>query len=195
MKPSVLAALAGLGLIALVIIGLSQTHVSDRAPGNAAPSAAVVGAAFAGSPPVLAALHGQANELLPGSTQTIRARLAQLRGYPVIINKWASWCPPCRGEFPLLQRAAVRLGRRVAFVGIDVTDNSGDARSFLRSFPVTYPSYSDPSAHLSIALGAGLANPTTVFLDRNGRTTFLKQGAFRDQAELDQDIERYLLRA
>ena len=103
-------------------------------------------ARLAGSPAPLAALHAQASELLPGDARALHARLSALRGYPVVINKWASWCEPCRAEFGVFQRASVSLGREVAFIGIDSGDTSrAEARAFLRTFPLSYPSYYDQS--------------------------------------------------
>ena len=67
---------------------------------------------LAGSPAPLAALHAQADELLPGGAGALRARLASLHGYPVVINKWASWCTPCQAERGVFEHASVALGRR-----------------------------------------------------------------------------------
>ena len=91
----------------------------------------------------------------PAGLGALRARLAALRGHPVVINKWASWCAPCRAEFGAFQRASVTQGREVAFIGIDSGDTSrADALAFLRSFPVSYPSYYDQSGQ------AGTRSPT-----------------------------------
>ncbi len=122
-----------------------------------------------------------------------RRELAKLRGYPVVINKWGSWCGPCRFEFPYLQEAAVRFGRRVAFLGLDGEDNPGDARAFLRRFPVTYPSYQDPSQDLARSLHAPIGYPETVFLDRQGHMNFIHQGAYPNQAAVLTDVSRYAL--
>src|ERR671936_853689 len=70
--------------------------------------------------------------LLGGGAAAFRARLRGLRGHPVVVNKWASWCGPCRSEFPYFQRLGVELGRRVAFLGVDGNDNDSDSRRFLR---------------------------------------------------------------
>ena len=77
------------------------------------------------SPPALAALHAQANEIVAGGLPALRARLAALHGTPVVINKWASWCEPCREEFGVFQRVSVSRGRQVAFLGIDSEDTAG----------------------------------------------------------------------
>ena len=100
----------------------------------------VAAAALAGSPQPLDALHQQAGKLLAESA-SLPAELRALRGYPVVINAWASWCGPCRSEFPLFASASVRYGRKVAFLGFDANDSPVDARSFLAAHPVSYPSY------------------------------------------------------
>lgn len=160
---------------------------------SAAPSPSDVRAAFAGSPAPLAALHGQANELIASNPTSFRAQLAALHGYPVVINKWASWCGPCRQEFPSFQRAAVSFGRQVAFLGLDSFDNNGNARTFLRDFPVTYPSFEDGNDRIANALHAGAFFPTTLFLDGNGKLAFLHQGPYTTAAALETDIRRYAL--
>jgi len=166
-----------------------------HAPASSAPSPAAVRAAFAGSPPALAALHASANRLVGGGVPALDKVLGTLRGYPLVINKWGSWCGPCRFEFPYLQQAAVRFGRRVGFLGIDGADNSGDARNFLRRYPVTYPSYADPHEDMARSLHVPNGYPETVFLDRQGRVNYIHQGAYPSLATLITDIQRYALAA
>jgi len=160
-------------------------------PPSRAPAPAVLRAGLAGSPPALASLHSQRNELLGGGQRAFKARLTALRGAPVVINVWASWCIPCRAEFPLFQVASVRLGRHVAFLGVDTMDNAADARAFLSKFPVSYPSYQDPSGSIARSLAPTEGVPTTVFLDRAGRVTYFHQGAYRSEPDLVGDIRRY----
>jgi cytochrome c biogenesis protein CcmG/thiol:disulfide interchange protein DsbE len=149
--------------------------------------------ALAGAPPPLAGLHAQANELLGGGVEAYERRIASLRGYPVVVNVWASWCGPCRFEFPSFQRLSARYGKRVAFLGIDSEDSEAAAETFLREEPVPYPSYSDPDEEIKESLGATFGLPDTAFYDRQGELVFLKQGPYDDQAELRADIERCAL--
>src|SRR6187200_3336231 len=87
--------------------------------------------ALAGAPKPLAELYYQANQLLPGGTSAFEQRLADLKGHPVVVNKWASWCGPCRLEFPWFQDLSAKLGKRVAFVGVDSDDSTAAAKTFL----------------------------------------------------------------
>jgi len=149
--------------------------------------------ALAGSPPALAALHRQANDVLPGERDAYEARLAKLRGYPAVVNVWASWCGPCRFEFPRLQQAAAAYGKRVAFLGVDSDDSDAAARTFLEEAPVPYPSYADPHKEIAESLGASHGFPDTAFYDRSGRLAYLKQGPYVKDSELRADIRRYAL--
>lgn len=149
--------------------------------------------ALAGSPAPLAALHRQANNLLSGGQNAYEGRIAALRGYPAVVNIWASWCGPCRFEFPHFQQAAADYGKRVAFLGIDSEDSDDAASTFLTEAPVPYPSYTDPDKEIADGIGASLGLPDTAFYDRRGKLVYLKQGPYDDEAELRADIERYAL--
>lgn len=151
--------------------------------------------ALAGSPAPLAALHDQANRLLPGGAGAYEKRIAALRGYPVAVNVWASWCGPCRFEFPVFQRVAAEYGRRVAFLGVDSQDSGDAARTFLAEAPVPYPSYTDPHQQIAESIGASLGLPDTAFYDRRGKLVYLKQGPYANRAALRADVERYALGA
>jgi cytochrome c biogenesis protein CcmG/thiol:disulfide interchange protein DsbE len=188
-----LLSLAGLALVAVaVVVGLSQAPKTDTSPKRTAFSLAQAQKDLAGSPAPLAALHAQSAQLLDGGKSDVTGRLKALRGTPVVVNKWASWCGPCRAEFPFFQQAGVTYGKQIAFVGLNSGDNTGDATSFLKRFPVPYPSYQDPRERVAAALGASTAYPITIFFDASGKQVYLHQGGYPTQAKLDEDLQRYL---
>jgi thiol-disulfide isomerase/thioredoxin len=171
-------------LLGLLICGCGSEGSASAPPDYAK--------ALRGSPAPLAALHAEGGELLDGGSEAFEGRLAELRGYPVVVNVWGSWCGPCRFEFPALQRASARYGKRVAFVGIDSQDNDDAAARFLEENPVPYPSYRDPDKDLADDVGA-FALPATAYYDRDGELAFIKQGAYKDDEALRADIERCAL--
>lgn len=169
---------------------LAGCSSNDAMPENAARPAADM-RALAGAPAPLAALHEQANELLDGGTSAFEKRLKGLRGYPVVVNKWASWCGPCRGEFPYFQRLGVERGKAIAFLGVNAADNDGDASDFLATEPLTFPSYKDPDEKISAELNGVQATPVTAFYDAKGDLVYTHQGAYLNEEKLAQDIRRY----
>jgi cytochrome c biogenesis protein CcmG/thiol:disulfide interchange protein DsbE len=182
-------ALFACALAALAAAGCGSSGSSDF--GGTHPD---YGTALSGSPAPLAALHRQANELLPGGTDAYEKRIAALKGYPVVANIWASWCGPCRFEFPTLQKLAARYGKRIAFIGVNSQDSGGHAAAFLAEAPVPYPSYTDPGKGLIESLGGLGGLPDTAFYDRDGKLVYLKQGPYVDDSELEVDIRRYALK-
>jgi cytochrome c biogenesis protein CcmG/thiol:disulfide interchange protein DsbE len=149
--------------------------------------------ALAGSPAPLAALHAEADRLLPGGADAFERRIAALKGYPVVVNMWASWCGPCRFEFPTLQKLSARYGKRVAFLGVNSQDSNDAASTFLEEAPVPYPSYTDPGTGLIESLGGRGGLPDTAFYDRSGKLVYLKQGPYTETKDLEADVQRYAL--
>lgn len=189
--PARLRPLPALALLALAIIfagGCGGSTGGDY--GGAHPDYAK---ALAGSPAPLAALHKQANQLLDGGTSAYEKRIEALHGYPVVSNIWASWCVPCRQEFPVLQQLSARYGKKVAFLGVNSEDSNDAAATFLKEVPVPYPSYSDPDKHIWDAIGGIGGFPNTAFYDRSGEEVFVHPGPYRDEAEFAADIRRYAL--
>jgi cytochrome c biogenesis protein CcmG, thiol:disulfide interchange protein DsbE len=188
-------ALIALAVIAAVVVGLAQAGGGGDAA--EAPEAAPFRLEAAlkrlrGAPPALAALHRQANALLSGGKPALERRLRALRGHPVVVNKWASWCTPCRAEFPIFQQVATDRGRRVAFLGLDAQDKAPAARRFLAQRPLPYPSLQDPDQSLSRTLKAPDVAPVTVFLDAKGHTAFIHSGQYTSVKQLAADVDRYL---
>jgi cytochrome c biogenesis protein CcmG/thiol:disulfide interchange protein DsbE len=192
----VLIAAGGAALLAVLAVGLVQLVGSSPAPTAPAKlTLAQMRSRLSGSPAPLAALHAQAGELLSGDVRAVQSRVSALRGHAVVINKWASWCIPCRSELGAFQRASLSQGRQVAFLGIDSADTSrADALAFMRAYPVSYPSYYDKSGAVGSAITDSTFTPVTVFLDARGRQ-YIHQGPYPNQAKLERDVRRYALDA
>lgn len=130
---------------------------------------------------------------LDGGPDAFKARLAALRGSPIVVNQWASWCPSCRYEFPFFQRLAERYRGRVAFLGVDSQDSRDAARKFLREFPAPFPHYFDPDVKIARLFRGGRAWPVTAFYDSTGKLTRTHIGAYASQARLDRDVKAFAL--
>ncbi len=180
-------------VLALALIALAGGGCGSSGGGDLGGKPPDYERVLAGSPPPLAALHEQANELLPGGIEAYEERIAALKGYPVVANVWASWCGPCRYEFPTLQKLSARYGKRVAFIGVNSEDDAGAAKTFLEEEPVPYPSYTDSDKKVLDSLGGRGGLPDTAFYDREGELVYLKQGPYTEDAELEADVRRYAL--
>lgn len=97
-----------------------------------------------------------------------RLRLASLRGKVVVINFWASDCVPCKQEMPRVEAASKRWSKQAVVVGVDVLDNRGAARAFMRRYGATYPVVFDPDGTVAGDYGV-YGTPMTYFVDRRGR--------------------------
>jgi thiol-disulfide isomerase/thioredoxin len=119
--------------------------------------------------------------LPPFDVATFNTLLTQLRGTPVVVNIWGSWCAPCRAEAPDLRDAATRYGDRVQFLGIDTQDNRAGAVPFVRGAGWTYPSVFDPGGAIQTSLGLG-GTPDTIFYSASGQVVTTVYGPIsRDQ--------------
>jgi cytochrome c biogenesis protein CcmG, thiol:disulfide interchange protein DsbE len=181
-----------LALVAVVVIGLRQASGSKSEEKTPPFDLNASLRTLQGAPQPLAELYAQSNQLLDGGTKAFDARLDQLKGRPVVVNKWASWCGPCRAEFPYLQQQATKQGKRIAFVGVNAGDKAPAAKRFLAKYPLPYPSYEDPKERIAQQLKAGKYYPITVFLDAQGKTAFIHPGEYKSEAQLAADIDKYL---
>jgi cytochrome c biogenesis protein CcmG, thiol:disulfide interchange protein DsbE len=139
-------ALAGVaGLLALLVWGLGhQGH---------APRVGAVAPAF-----TLNRLDG------PG-----KVSLAAYRGHPVVLNFWASWCQPCKGEARVLERDWAQYRNRVVFLGIDYHDLASDARHFVDVHGLTFPMLDDGSGNVTHGKYGVSQVPETYVVSREGR--------------------------
>ena len=182
---------------AAIGIGLSQATSDDGAQDDTralTASAAEQQAQLSGAPAPLAALHADASRLLPGAKRGLAQQLDKLGGHPAVVNVWASWCGPCVEEAPIIQRVALQRGKQVAFLGVNLRDSVDGAKSFLRRYPVSFPSIEDPDGEIYNDYRL-VGQPATAFYDASGERTFIHQGPYRSVEDLDADIRRYALGA
>jgi len=139
-------------------------------------------------------LKSEANQIVGGGTAAFKRQLAVLKGTPVVVNQWASWCGPCKYEFPFFARLAARYRGRVAFLGVDSNDNRGSAADFLKQHPTPYPHFFDPTAAIARLIKGGLAWPTTSFYNAAGKLTATHPGGYATEAKLEEDLRAHALR-
>ena len=177
--------------VAFAVVVLALPACGSGSGGDYGGKAPDYAKALAGAPRPLAKLYDQADQLLPGGADAFQQRLAELRGHPVVVNKWAAWCGPCREEMPWLQREAHRRGKRIAFIGVDSRDSDAAAKEFLNEFPVPYPSYTDPDQDIALLIDATIGTPATAIYDSSGKQVHVQQGEYASQDALAADIQRY----
>jgi thiol-disulfide isomerase/thioredoxin len=147
---------------------------------------------------------GQAGwQVIPASEREAGANLAgtglqgesidlqSMKGAPVVLNFWASWCGPCHAEQPELERAATATrSQGVRFLGVNIKDAKASARSFLDDNKVSYPSLFDPALEQSVTYGVLPSTlPSTFILDRQGRVAVRGTGQAPPAAELTRLID------
>jgi len=150
-------------IAALLILGALAIFAITRPSGNVTFSPS--------GPPKATPPAGQLTEM---SADDFEGVLVGLRGRPVIVNIWASWCAPCRTETPLLQRAWAAKSGEVTIIGVASKDVASHSRSFMREFAVGYPNVFDVTGDIRARLGLR-GFPTTYAFDKSGklRTTIV----------------------
>jgi len=121
-------------------------------------------------------LSGKAANFTLKSRSGKNIKLSELRGEVVMLNFWASWCGPCRKEMPLLEKIHKKY-KRLGFtlLGVNVEENSSDAKNYLKDVKVTFPILFDRTQKTSKLYDVS-AMPTTILIDRNGNKRFIHKG-------------------
>jgi cytochrome c biogenesis protein CcmG, thiol:disulfide interchange protein DsbE len=127
---------------------------------------------------------------LPGGVEEFEAFVAK-QGKPVVVNKWASWCGPCRHEFPFFGSQAKKLRGEVVFVGVNSDDNRGDAQEFLSGNAVPYDHFEDPNQDIAASFNGVQGFPVTAYYRANGEREFVHIGGYASEEDLAEDIDRY----
>jgi thiol-disulfide isomerase/thioredoxin len=123
----------------------------------------------------------------PDSFDTL---LTQLKGTPVLVNFWASWCGPCTREAPHLKDAAESYGDRVQFLGIDILDDRPSAREFMADYGWRYPSLFDVPGAVRDGVGE-FGQPVTIIYDAAGQESFRTVGQL-SPGQLDAELQKVL---
>jgi cytochrome c biogenesis protein CcmG, thiol:disulfide interchange protein DsbE len=144
-------------ILIVLLAGTAWILVNRLPPGSIA----------AGALPPAPAVGHPAPDFTVTDTQGKTFKLSELRGTPVVLNFWATWCPPCRAELPELQAGSQRLAGQVAIVGL----NQGEAPEVVRAFAQQMGlSFQVPlDEHMDVSATYGVRSlPTTFFIDRSG---------------------------
>jgi cytochrome c biogenesis protein CcmG, thiol:disulfide interchange protein DsbE len=151
------AVMAVLAVVGLLAYGLISKGTTEIAVGEAIPDRTLPTLAGGGSGDV-----------------------ADYRGRWVLVNVWASWCPPCRDEAPALERFyRGQRHRDFTVLGIDSKDLSGDALGFVRRYGITYPQLHDGEGNLYKSLGM-TGFPESFLVDPRGKLALIRRGAVTD---------------
>ncbi len=168
-----IAVVAILGVAGLTVWGITSGEETVD-PGAANPQSRAVDyeRALADAPPALAELYAEGDALIPGGVDELQAQIDRLSGFPVVVNVWASWCGPCRVEFPDFQQVSAERGDEIAFLGVDALDT-------------------DPDEQVRREYGIR-GYPATAFFNAEGELVHLKQGPYTSAQELEADIDQYI---
>lgn len=144
-------------MAALCVVGIGWVWANRLPPGTPGSAAQMPAPAMGHPAPdfVLTTLDGKS------------VHLSALRGQPLILNFWATWCPPCRGELPQLQAASERYAGQVRVIGVDQIEPAGIVSATVRELGLTYPIPLDGAGMASQKYGVR-SLPTTFFIDRQG---------------------------
>jgi len=117
--------------------------------------------------------------------------LSQLRGQPLVVNVWASWCPPCIAEMPILAAAASELRGNVQFLGVDIQDRDSSALQMMRDFEADFPSVVDEAGTIRGEMAIS-GPPVTFFVNEQGVITGRHDGALPSTEYFNALLSEYL---
>lgn len=177
--------------VVVVVATLAITARREPPPPDGVVPVASLRPDLTGATPELKAVYDRPNQLVDGGLPAFKEQLAELRGTRIVVNKWASWCGPCRAEWPHFQRQARLRGGEIAFLGVNTLDAEKDAREFLRELPAPYPSYRDPDSEIAAFMQSTVGFPSTGFFGADGHLKYVKQGQYNSEGDLARDIDRY----
>ncbi len=187
MNHRIVAAAAAAVALAGVLAACGSSDSTSPAPDYSA--------AIEKAPPMLAKLYANGDAVIDGGEQAYDETIAAVAGHPVVVNNWASWCMPCREEFPYFQSQAAENLDEVAFLGVDSEDTKSAAETFLKDNPLPYPSIEAPGkGDFGEWVDTSLVGyPNTLFYDRDGELVYTHQGPYTSEDDLAADIDKYAL--
>jgi cytochrome c biogenesis protein CcmG/thiol:disulfide interchange protein DsbE len=157
------------GFLVLLVYGLQSKGTDDRIDEALAAGRPAPAPSFSLDVLERGALPSRIERGVGPALADGRLSLAELRGVPVVLNLWASWCTPCRDEAARLEQGWRSFGPKgVLFLGLDIQDVRDDGRAFIREYGATYPSVREPGREVANSYGA-TGIPETYFIDPDGR--------------------------
>ena len=138
-----------------------------------------------------AAIPGLPDQVFECLGDTSAISLAQIRGKPLIVNVWASWCPPCIEELPLLNKVSRELKGQVDFIGINIEDDSTKALQLMQDFDISYPSVIDRSGDTRAPLLIP-GPPVTYFVTAEGVVAGRWDGAIPNETTFNSLLKKNL---
>jgi cytochrome c biogenesis protein CcmG/thiol:disulfide interchange protein DsbE len=138
-----------------------------------------------------AAIPGLPDQVFECLGDTSSISLAQVRGTPLVVNVWASWCPPCIQELPLLEKVSRELDGEVDFIGINIEDDSTKALQLMQDFGISYPSVIDRSGDTRAPLTIP-GPPVTYFVTSQGVIAGRWDGAIPNEKTFNSLLQKHL---
>lgn len=144
-------------IVAYILITPSEESTTQIDGKNTQPSSATVGLAIGNTPPDISLVGIDGKKM----------QLSDLKGKKVFLNFWATWCPPCRGEMPDIEKMHKTYGNDLTIVAVSSAESSSTVKKFLQKTNYTFPIYLDENANISRTYQLA-SIPTSYFIDENG---------------------------